>query len=187
MWYVVQTRTGEEEKIKQIIEELKTLDKDANCFIPTYEGVKRKAGHCRIYLAMLFPGYIFVDTSHPERIMEAQSRMTEFVRLLGVEKDEQGITITPVSEKDRDFIETLVDEKYLMHVSLVKMNEKHKIEVIDGPLEKHSDKIVKVEYRKRRAIIETEMFGKKHRILFGLWGYEDPKPVIEMDSELRSI
>ncbi len=175
MWYVVQTRTNEEEKIKHIIEQLKSIDKDAECFTPIYEGVKRSGGNNRIYFAMLFPGYVFIDTEHPERIMDAQKKMTEFVKLLGVEKDEQGVTISPVRNEERTFIESLTDENYLMHVSLVKLNDKHKIESIQGPLEKYWDKIVKMEYRKRRAIVETELFGQKHRILFGLWGYEDPR------------
>ncbi|MCR4943347.1 MAG: hypothetical protein K5986_02590 [Clostridium sp.] len=174
MWYVVQTRTGEEEKIKQIIGKLKSLDKDAVCFTPTYEGVKRSGGKNRIYLAALFPGYIFVDTKHPEKILDAQSKMTEFIKLLGVENNEEGIVITPVSNEEKKFIKSLIDDDYLMHVSLVKLNEKHKIESIVGPLEQYWDKIVKMEYRKRRAIVETEIFGHKHRILFGLWGYEDP-------------
>ena len=175
MWYVVQTNTGEEEQIKQIIEKLKSLDKDAECFTPIYEGVKRSGGNNRVYLAMLFPGYIFIDTSHPEKIMDAEKKMTEFVKLLGVEKDEEGIRITPVTDRDRYFIESLTDENHIMHLSLVRVNENHKIDKVVGPLEKFWDKIVKIEYRKRRAIIETEMFGKKHRIRFGLWGYEDPK------------
>jgi hypothetical protein len=55
-----------------------------------------------------------------------------------------------------------------MHVSLVELNDKHKIESIQGPLEKCRDKIVKMEYRKRRAIVETEIFEQMHRFLFGL-------------------
>ena len=177
MWYLIQTKTNEEEKIKQIIEKIKSLDKDSNCFTPIYEGVKRTGGKNRIYFDMLFPGYVFIDTEHPEKIMDAEKRMTEFVNLLGVEKDEEGIRIAPVSKEEQAFIESLTDENYLMHLSLVKLDEKHKVESIKGPLENYKDKITKLEYRKRRAIVETEVFGKKHRILFGLWGYEDPKLV----------
>ena len=175
MWYAVQTRTNEEDKIKQIIEQLKSFDKDAECFTPIYEGVKRSGGKNRIYFDMLFPGYVFIDTDHPERIIDSQNKMTEFIKLLGVEKNEYGINIIPVSDEEKSFIESLTDDCHLMHVSIVKLNENHKIESIVGPLAGYWDKIVKMEYRKRRAIVETELFGHKHRVLFGLWGEEDPR------------
>ena len=54
-----------------------------SCFVPLYEEVRRKADRNRILFRRLFPGYIFIDTDHPEEVFERLKEMKEFLKASG--------------------------------------------------------------------------------------------------------
>lgn len=85
----------------------------------------------------------------------------------------------PVGDEDRRFLESILDNG-LMRVSYVESVRGRKAGRIIGPLEKYGNRITKLEFGKRYAIVEAEIFKKKRRIKFGLWTDEDQKiPWIE--------
>ncbi len=182
MWYVIQTRTGYEH---ELVNQLKiVLDEDllGDCFVPMFEDVKNLAEGSRISYRRLFPGYVIIDTDHPGDVMLALRRVLEFTRFLGVEKSENDsdeIHFTAVSDDDRRFLETILDNGVLS-VSYIENVKGKKAGRIIGPLEKYGNRIAKLEFGKRYAIVEAEIFGKKRKIKFGLWTDNDQKiPWIE--------
>ena len=67
-----------------------------------------------------------------------------------------------------------------MSVSYAEITNGSKIKKLIGPLAKYAKNISSIELRRRRAVVETTVFGKKRRIKFGLWTKDDPKiPWIE--------
>ena len=173
MWYVVQTRSGNEENVSELMKKLTDPADCKRCFIPLYEDVRKKDGKGRIFLHHFFPGYFFVETDTPEKVFRTAKRIPEFTRVLGSREKEGEITFLPVGKEDEDFLESLLDQG-VMRVSYIKRSTSGRIEKIVGPLEKYSSHITKLDVMRRRAIVEIELFGKKRKLKFGLWTDDDP-------------
>ena len=182
LWYVIQTRTGYEHELVNNLKNV--LDKDSfnECFVPMFEDVKNLNDGCRISYRRLFPGYVIIDTDKPGDVIPALSRVLEFTRFLGAEEskeDSDEMYFASVSDDDRKFLESIL-EHGVMSVSYVENVKGKKAGRIIGPLEKYGNRITKLEFGKRYAIVEAEIFGKRRKIKFGLWTDKDQKiPWIE--------
>ena len=168
MWYVIQTKTGYEEDLRILLEKISEPGLYRECFLPLYEDVRRHKGIPSIHIRRFIPGYLFVDTDSPADVFQNLRRIPEFTRILGMEEKDGTKIFIPLGAEDQAFLETLM-ENGLMHVSLVQRAKSGRIERIVGPLAKYANRIVKLDVPHRRAIVETEMFGKKRRIKFGIW------------------
>lgn len=172
MWYVIQTRAGEEQELKQLLEHMDGHE-NYNIILPLYEDVYRKDGHGHISVKKLFPGYLFLDASDPE-IMYANARKTpHFTRVLS-SRDESGVRFQTVGDEDVAFIKSFTEDG-VMRVSYVHRTKTGRIDRVAGPLEKYADQIKKLDLPHRRAIVETDIFGKHRKLKFGLWTDMDPK------------
>ncbi len=174
MWYVVQTKTGDEPELLQLIEKMGEHRSGDRCFVPLYEEVHRSGGKCRIFFRRFFPGYIFIDTDDPEGLFGILKQIPEFTRLLGSREEDGTTTFVPVGSEDEAFLNSLLDEG-TVHVSYIQMAKTGRIDRIVGPLSGYRNHITKLDIPHRRAIVETEMFGKRRKIRFGLWTNADPK------------
>ena len=61
-----------------------------------------------------------------------------------------------------------------MRLSYIRMRNR-RVDHIRGPLAKYGNHIAKLDIPHRRAIVEADIFGKHHKIRFGLWLEEDPE------------
>lgn len=72
MWYVIQVMSGEEHEKEQLFKKL-ILNRDGRTydkiFVPMYVRKKRYQGKWHEEQKVLFPGYIFVDTSDIELVL----------------------------------------------------------------------------------------------------------------------
>lgn len=182
MWYVIQTHSGNETEVKCFLEA--SLDKKAyrKCFVPVYEEVRHRGGNSRILFRKLFPGYLFIDIDE-ENLKTANQvlkRFPEFTRILGTD-DENGVKLfTPIEPDEERFLETLLTDG-ILHVSYVETERNSKkIKRVIGPLGRYRNNITSYSTSKREAIVEITMFGRHHRIAFGLWNKDDAKlPIFE--------
>ncbi|MCR4643707.1 MAG: hypothetical protein K5697_16990 [Lachnospiraceae bacterium] len=188
MWYVIQTRCGFEDELAERLKRKLKAEECRECFSPVFEDVKRTGGESRISRRRLFPGYVLIDTEKPEEVYEALRTVNEFTRLLGSEKDpEEEKLFIPVSEEDRLFLQSILSDG-VMRVSFVEKVKGTQTGRIIGPLARYGNHITKLEFRKRWAIVEAEIFGKRRKIKFGLWTDEDEKiPWIEARKKDTSI
>ena len=180
MWYVIQVKSGEEDKIKLMLEERLKKEYYAQCFIPLCETVRRRQDKSTIFIRRLFPGYIFIDTENPVEVHKALNAIPDFAAILGIQEDKGSQkTYMPVGNDDVEFLNTLLKDG-IMHVSYVHLARNNKIDRVIGPLERYKKYITKMEYRHRFATVEASIFGKRRKIHFGLWGDSDSKiPWIE--------
>ncbi|MCR5778082.1 MAG: hypothetical protein K6G84_11810 [Lachnospiraceae bacterium] len=175
MWYVIQVKSGEEQRLKLTIES--KLDKKYynKCFIPLYESVRRRNDKCLIMMRSLLPGYILIDTDDPKEVNKVLKKIPDFTVILGERDNTESEKIfIPISKEDEEFLESIL-ENGIMHVSYVHLSKENRIDKVFGPLEKYRGYITKMEYRHRYATIEAELFGKMRKIHFGLWGDTDPR------------
>ncbi len=179
MWYVIQVKSGDEDTVKELFEGMpseKTCDKSrGRIFIPLYEEVRRSGGVCRIYFKRMFPGYVFAETDRPGEVFERIKQIPRFTRLLGREQEngDDEVLFQPLKPEEEDFLKSLLDDG-IVHLSFVGMKGK-RIEKVAGPLAGYRNHIAKLDLPHRRAIVETEIFGKRHKLRFGLWLTGDPE------------
>ena len=173
MWYVVQTESGNEQNMRLLLEKTAPEDTVRASFIPLYEDVWRRQGIGHITIRRLFPGYFFVDTDEPETISRTLKIIPEFKRVLAMWEKDGTRTFIPVLPDEQAFLDSLM-ETGLMHVSYIRRTKSGRIETIVGPLSRYSNRITKLDIPHRRAIVETELFGRKRKIKFGLWTDDDP-------------
>ena len=151
MWYVIQTKTGEESRVVDLIHSLDGKDREIPCIVPLYEQVWRTATSYQIHLRRLFPGYILVDTDRPEEVNEAFKKVPEFTKILGTKEDDGNKTFIPIEEDDRKFLSTILKEG-MVHVSYVHL-KKSRVDNVIGPLAEYVGNIVRLDIRHRRAIV----------------------------------
>ncbi len=184
MWYVVQTKSDNEQLVMEYFRRTAEPGCFQNLFIPMFEDVRKKEGKATIHLRRLFPGYFFVDTEDPDAVFKALKKVPEFKRVLGAEEDDGTKLFIPVEKEDQKFLDSLM-ENGLMRVSLIKRAGNGRIEHIIGPLAKYSNRVIKFDISRRRAIVKADIFGKERKLKFGLWTENDPKLPWLSDKEIN--
>ncbi len=174
MWYVIQVKSGDETRMKTLLNDLRIEGAYGECFIPLFEDVRRSGGKCRIVFRRLFPGYIFIESVDPDRIFQTLKGIPEFTRLLGTSEADGSKVFIPIGEEDQKFMKTMFEDG-LMHISYVHIGRNGRIGKVAGPLANYKNHITKLETRHRMAVVEAEMFGKKRKVKFGFFTDEDPE------------
>ena len=83
MWYVVQVRTGTEEKIKSQC--LKMIEGEilTQCFVPYYVEKKKYQGAWHTEKRILFPGYIFMVSERLTDLYKGLQKVTDMTKQIG--------------------------------------------------------------------------------------------------------
>ncbi|WP_029322827.1 transcription termination/antitermination NusG family protein [Butyrivibrio sp. AE3004] len=173
MWYVVQTKSDNEELVMEYFRNTADQSCFNNLFVPMFEDVRKKKGYATIHLRRLFPGYFFVDTDNPRAVFTELKAVPEFKKILGAVEDDGTKMFLPIEKEDQLFLDSLM-ENGLMRVSLVKRASNCNPQRIIGPLAKYSNRIIKFDISRRRAIVQANIFGKERKLKFGLWTEKDP-------------
>jgi len=173
VWYVIQTRTGEESRVVTMIEGLNKQIGDVKCIVPLFEQVRRSATSYKICIRRMFPGYILAEADDPEAVAEALKIVPEFTRMLGTKEADEGILFLPIADEDVSFMNALLEDGMLRlsYLQLVK----GRIDRVIGPLAAYAGNITHLDIQHRRAIVEKKIFGKHRKICFGLWVDGDPE------------
>lgn len=162
MWYVIQVRTGQEEKIKMQCQKNIASDVLRECFIPYYEEQKHIKGKWETQKKILFSGYVFLDT---EEIMQLYADLKQVSGLTKLLKT--GEEVIPLTEKEMGFLDSFGGQKKIVSVS-EGVIEHTKVIVNSGPLVGKEGYIKKIDRHKRKAFLEIPMFGKMQKIQVGL-------------------
>ena len=176
MWYVIQTITGKEQELVDLVYKMlpKTVYKE--CFFLKRQLLKRLGGEWLEVTETLFPAYVFLDLMNADEVFYGLKRIPEFSKLLG---DNLGEFI-PLEEEEREFLEPLCANEssvenadkgagyYLVRNTKVYLDDKGEIERLDGPLEYFKEKIIRLNLRKRYALIETAIRGEQQTAMLGI-------------------
>lgn len=162
MWYVMQVQTGSEEKIRTQCETLIPQSVLQQCFIPYYEEQRKLHGKWNLLKKVLFPGYIFMVTEELDELRFRLKRVQGMTKILGT-----GDEIVPLTEEEVLFMQKFGGEKQIVEISKGIL-EGNQVRILSGPLIGKETLIQKIDYHKRRAYLELEMFGRMQRICLGL-------------------
>lgn len=90
VWYAIQTMTGREQELIDIVNTRTDHSTYERCFCVRREAVWRREGRYITHIEAMFPGYVFVETNQPEAFYLQLRKIPKFSRLLG--KDISGLT-----------------------------------------------------------------------------------------------
>lgn len=192
MWYVIQTTTGKEQELVDLLHKMLPKTVYNECFFMKRQLLKRLGGEWLEVTETLFPAYVFLDLTKPEEVFYELKRVPEFSKILG---DNLGDFI-PLEEEEKEFLERLCEVKnqnaesrertekinktelsnaakakedaYLVRSTSVYLDQNGAIEHLNGPLEHFKNKIVRLNLRKRYAVIEITMRGEKQTAMLGI-------------------
>lgn len=160
--YVIQVIGGRERTGAELLRK-HAGDVVEECFLPTFELMRRKDGEWRKVRELLFPGYLFVKTADPERLAARLRRVPVFMRILGNDN-----SFTPLAPDEVAWLEAFTMAK--THV--VEMSrgviEGDAVIVTDGPLKGREALIIKIDRHKRLAYLDMHMFGRTKSVRIGL-------------------
>ena len=159
MYYVIQVKSGREDKVVEEImkQNRKTVVFDA--FLPKRKSKRKYKDGWHEIEERCFPGYVFVETDAPKSLFKDLYWIPEFTRLLG--REEGTDNFVPLSEEEARMVDILYGKasERVTNLSLIEIQEGDKIRILDGPLRDIETKIKKVNLHKRKVTVEIEIAG----------------------------
>lgn len=163
MWYVVQTLSGREGRVCDLMERLVDSELLEECFVLRYETVKKIRGEWRTCTAVLFPGYVIVVTNHVEQLEQALRKVPQFTRILGNDR-----MFMPLERDEMAWLSAFTERKRRVIGMSSGVIEGDEIVILEGPLMNRTGWIRKIDRRKRVAYLEMRMFGRTLQTKVGL-------------------
>ena len=195
MWYVIQTITGKEQELVDVIgkvldeknkrevcvengktntgksgvkcqvDDIKKPKSFEKCFIIKRECVWRREGRYQVHIKPLFPSYVFVQTDTPDKLFDDLKRIPKLTKLLGYDG-----SFWTVRKEEEELLRKLVgnDPEFVVRRSLVEVNKDGEIISLEGILKEYAGRIVKKRLRKRVVVIEIPFLGEMKKIEIGI-------------------
>lgn len=162
MWYVIQTKTGQEESTRERFEKMLPNHSYEDCKVLYYVKKKKYLGEWHEERERFLPGYLFLVTDEPEPALEALDRMTEFTRLLGT-----GNSFCPIREEEEEVLNKLTNGKDEIGMSYGVI-EKGILKVRSGVLTGMESRIKKIDRHKRKGFISMRIDDQEKLVGVGL-------------------
>lgn len=168
MYYVIQVKTGKEQKAIDDIRKQSGFDSGIEVFAPTRKVMRKYGGVYKEVTERCFPGYLFVDTKDAKALFFDLYWVPDYTRLLGRE----GLTYNfcPLNEEESRMVDILynANKEHVTEISNIEVVEGDKIRVLDGPLRDVQAKVKKVDLHKRTVLVEITLFNRSMEAKLGI-------------------
>jgi len=163
-WYVVNTYSGHESKVKEKLDmRINSMDMQENIFrviVPERKEVEIKDGKKKEKIKKLFPGYVLVEMIMSDEswyIVRNTPGVTGFLGSSG-----KGAKPVPLydEEVERIFKEIGYDENKVV----VNYEVGDKIKITDGPFKMLAGKIIELNLDEGKANVAVDLFGQETNV-----------------------
>jgi len=169
LWYVLQTETGREGNLVKLIERIVPGYLYGECFVAYHERLWRRRQRNFIHVECAFPGYVFITSDDPEGLFLCLKQVPAMSKMMA----DGDFTFIPVDPEEASFLEQIMDEDHVMHLSYVATDGRDHVYQVSGPLEACMSKIERFQFRKRYAVVRLSLLGEEKSILMGILLNED--------------
>lgn len=163
MWYVVQVVGGQEKRVLTLMQKIVADDLLQECFIPQYEIMRKTQGVWKKRVEVLLPGYLFVATDQPDRLMVELQKVPAFTKLLG-----NNDVFIPLNDQEVTFFESFTEPQHRTVTMSEGIIDGDDIVILKGPLMYQTGLIKKIDRHKRLAYLEMSIMGRKKIVKLGL-------------------
>lgn len=158
-WYAVRVQNNKEkrvlEDVKRELEDMNLLSKLGKSIIPTEKSVTMRNGKKFIREKMVYPGYIFIETSavgELTNLFKGINGAGGFVRSRSGEVQ---------AMKDREVSKIYVEQEVADNTDYKNIFlEGESVNVIDGPFNTFNGKISRLNESKETATVQISIFGR---------------------------
>jgi transcriptional antiterminator NusG len=162
MWYVLQSAEGKELAAVEKCQKAIPSHIATSVFSPRYEFMRRYQGEWHIKEGILFPGYIFVESSNGGELEEHLEHISGVVTPVRI-----GEGFHPIREEEETFLQSMLDETYCIRYSLGYIVD-GKLVVESGPLQGKSQRVTRIDRHRRVADIVLHLFAEEKKVQVGL-------------------
>ena len=160
-WYVVNTISGYEYKVKEKLENrINSMDLGANIFrvvVPEQKEIEYKDGVKKEKVKKMFPGYVLVEMIMSDEawfIVRNTQGVTGFIGSSG--KGAKPIPLLP-QEVDR-----VLGAMGMSRIDISKdIQVGNKVKIMDGPFKDMIGKIAEVNMKEQKLIVMVDLFGQE--------------------------
>ncbi len=147
-WYLLSCKSGQEERLIRFCRGRLPGEILEDAFQFSYERMKKYLGAWHVDTYPMFPGYVFLQSSRPERLSEELGRCRGQADML----PEQGRRPLPVARKEEHLLRMLCGER--RHMGLSRGTVKNgRLCVAEGPLAGREDLIERLDLHRRVAVL----------------------------------
>lgn len=162
-WYVIQVRSGREEKIKETCQRLIPQEICEECFIPKCKKIKKYRGNWIEVEEILFRGYVFMISDDIDSLFNHLKLIPDLTNVLG----NDGENILPILVDEAKALLRFGKEDHIIEISKGYIIGDI-VKIISGPLVDYEGKITKIDRHKRIAYIELKLFDQVTIVKVGL-------------------
>ena len=155
-WFIIQTFTGQEDKVKQAIEQ--TIESESlknrifQVLVPTEETVEIKGGKRYEKTRKMFPGYVFLEMILDERSWYFIRQSAGVARFIGTK-----VTPTPVSDKEMQRVLKQLGKEQRLEVNFERGEG---VRVISGPFRGYTGTVDEINAEKGKLKVLINIFGR---------------------------
>ena len=161
LWYVVNTYSGHESKVKEKLEmRINSMNMQDNIFrviIPEQKEVEVKDGVTKEKVKKMFPGYVLIEMIMSDEawfIVRNTQGVTGFIGSSG--KGAKPIPLLP-QEVDR-----VLGAMGMSRIDISKdIKVGNKVKIMDGPFKDMIGKIAEVNMKEQKLIVMVDLFGQE--------------------------
>ena len=169
LWYVLQTKTGEEEKLAGLIQRLVPGHLYGECFVVYQEQLWRRQQQNLVHVKRVFPGYVFITSKEPEALFFCLKKVPAMAKLMA---DGESCFLF-VEREETEFLKKIMNEDHIIRLSYLSTDEKGRIHQVSGPLKSCVQQIVRCRYGKRHVLVRLKLLGEEKTVLLGIILKED--------------
>ncbi len=163
-WYVIQTYTGNEEKLVEMIRRIVPQKYYGECFVIYAEQLWHRQQENQVHVLRLFPGYVFISSNEVERLFSYLKKVPAMSKIMASDD----FTFTPLYKEEVEFLLDIMDMDHIVRLSYVATDGRDHVTYLSGPLERCRDQIRSYRFRKRYAAVRLTLDGQEKEVKLGI-------------------
>lgn len=156
MWYVLQVKTGNEESVRDKLNEA-----GFHALVPAENKLIRSKGNWSKKKNIIFSGYVFVNFTYDADSYYKITSMDHVIKILGSKKEPSTLSFL-----EAEWIRVL-SENGILEPTLVEVENKQ-LKVLKGVLQNFKSRIKSYDIRQRKAVFEITVCGEIKEITLSI-------------------
>ncbi len=163
-WYVIQTYTGREEQLVEMIRRIVPQNHYGECFVVYFEQLRHRQQENQIHVLRLFPGYVFISSNNIEQLFRCLKTIPAMSKIMASED----FAFTPLYDGEAEFLLGIMDAAHVVRLSYVATDGRDHVTYLSGPLEQFQAEIRSYRFRKRYAVVRLMLGGHGKEVKLGI-------------------